>query len=64
MFNPQESGWTALHIASQNGKKDVVQALLINGADIDLQSSKPDRVNVHVHLYIYLDDLFCYIYIE
>lgn len=44
-FFPLQGGWSALHIAAQNGKKDVVQVLLIKGAKVDFQSSQPDLVN-------------------
>ena len=35
---PDESGCTAIHLATKNGHSSVVQALVANGADLNIQS--------------------------
>ncbi|MGH9693971.1 MAG: ankyrin repeat domain-containing protein, partial [Bryobacteraceae bacterium] len=34
----QEGGWTALHGAAQAGQRGMVEALLANGADVNLRA--------------------------
>jgi len=34
----QEGGWTALHGAAQAGQREIVEALLAGGADVNLRA--------------------------
>ena len=43
-FCPQD-GWTALHLAAQEGKVDVVRLLTESHAQVNIQT----KVHVHVH---------------
>ncbi|KAJ9446979.1 hypothetical protein DIPPA_09601 [Diplonema papillatum] len=50
-------GWTALHIASENGHSEVVKELIAAGAKVDVQNNGMfyDAKNVFLFMWVHVE---------